>query len=219
MDAFYYNIPEAVWNVSPEGVFNISYIGLIGGDYFFALRAEDKDDRKTGIWPFSVIGLGDELIAENLLVPPTVGFLRTTVRKGDFLTILGYAAPESKIEVEVDGWLLTEMGKAENSGFYKVLIPTTELSFGAHTIQTRQEDKDKKKSDLSLKRTFVVSKLFFPQTDLNSDDILNISDWSIFLSRFYSKDEAQRRGLDFNEDGKIDLSDFSIFIRTPNSTP
>ena len=214
VDALYFNIPEAALSVSPNGVFSASYIGLIGGNYFFALRAEDKDSRKTGIWPFTVIGLGDELVGENLLVPPTVGFLRAAVRKGDLLTVMGYAAPESAIEIEVDGWLLREKGGAGINGFYKMLIPTSELSLGVHTIQVRQKDRSGKTSDFSLKRTFVVSKLFFPETDLNNDDKINISDWSVFLSLFHSENKEQKMRLDFNEDGKVNLSDFGIFIKT-----
>jgi len=213
VDELYYSVPEAAWSVSQDGKFDASYTGLIGGNYFFVLRFEDKDGRKTGIQSFKV-SLGDELFIENILVPPTVGFLRTVVRKGDFLAVLGYAAPESIIEVKVDGWLIKEKGETKADGFYKILIPTSDLSFGVHKIQTQQKDRDGAESDFSLEQTFVISRLFLPKTDLNSDDKIDIGDWSIFLSLWSLEDREKKIRLDFNNDGKVDISDFAVFIRT-----
>jgi hypothetical protein len=200
--------------VSEDGRFDASYNGLLAGDYFFALRVEDKDGRKTGIRPFPIASFKDELIAENLLMPPTIGFFRATVRKGDPLTVMGYSAPESIIEAEVDGWPLQDTTKSNADGFYKILVPTSDLSFGEHRIQLRQQDKNGEKSDFSLKKIFTVSRLVSPETDLNNDDRININDWSIFLFLFNSEDKEQKIKVDFNEDNKVDLSDFAIFIKT-----
>ena len=215
IDEIYRNVPETSYTISESGEFQATFVALLGGDYFFALRAEDKDGRKTGIWSFTVNLLSqNELVAEHLLVPPTIGFLRGAVRKGDPLTVMGYATPLSSIEIELDGWPHDAEIKAGEGGFYKILIPTAELPFGAHTIRSRQKDADGKASEFSTKRVFMVSKLFVPKTDLNNDDKINISDWSIFLSRWESDKGGARESIDLNDDGKIDISDFSIFIRT-----
>jgi hypothetical protein len=214
IDASYYKVPETEFAMSDDGNFFVIYTGLISGNYFFGLRAEDKDNRKTGIWSFDIELTGDnQLLAKDLLAPPTIGFLRTAVRKGDFLTVTGYAAPFSVVKIEIDDNLVQEV-KADADGFYKALVDTTELSFDKHNIQTRQKTNNGKTSNFSLKKTFVVSKLFFPKTDFNNDDKIDISDWSVFLSRWKSNDEEGKKQLDFNEDGKVDICDFSAFLRT-----
>jgi hypothetical protein len=68
-------------------------------------------------------------------------------------------------------------------------------------------------SDFSIRRSAVVSQLFTPIADLNGDDKVDISDWSIFLAEYGSPGGAGG-SLDLNGDGKVDITDFSIFIRT-----
>jgi len=219
IDALYQEVPEAEYTISNYGAFRVVYIGLVdiaplGGNYFFGLRAEDKDNRKTGIKSFNIGTLSNQLVFENIWMPPTIGFLRGAIRKGDFLTVTGYAEPSSIIEIEVDDKTLGKEAEAIEDGFYKALIDTSELSFGEHVIRTRQKRTSDKTSDFSLKKTFVVSKLFFPEVDFNNDDKVDISDLSIFLPLWKSENKEEKMRLDFNGDGKVDISDFSVFLRT-----
>ncbi|MEK7646957.1 MAG: hypothetical protein AAB378_01110, partial [Patescibacteria group bacterium] len=215
VDEVYRNVPDVLYAFSEEGDFQARFSALLGGEYFFALRAKDTDGRKTGIWPFTVNLLeNNQLVAENLFVPPTMGFLRTAVRKGDVLTVLGYAAPESAVEFELDGWPVNAAAQADASGFYKILIPTADLEFGAHVMQARQKDAGGVISDFSTRQTFTVSQLFFPKADLNNNGIININDWSIFLARWRARGKEMDMSIDLNDDGKINLSDFSIFMKT-----
>jgi hypothetical protein len=217
IDDMFKNMPILFYSMSPEGIFETTLTALLGGNYLFALRAEDKDGRKTGVWSFKIDFLStNDLVAENLFVPPTIGFLRNAIRKGDFVTIVGYAAPLSIMDIEIDGKPIDQNISAGYDGFYKVLVETADLSFGTHSARARQKNKDGKLSDFSQQVTFTVSKLFFPQTDLNSDGQIDIKDWSIFLSKWSSSDPAVRARLDFNGDGQVNLSDFSLFVRTLN---
>jgi hypothetical protein len=160
------------------------------------------------------LDVSGSLTVKNIFIPPTLGFLRTNVTKGDFLALNGYALPDSQIDIEIDGEIIKEKTQAAQDGFYKLLYNTAGLSFGQHTIRVREMAPDGEISDFSLQKTFSVSQLFVPMTDLNSDGIINISDWSIFLSIWGSKDKEQGKRIDFNGDGKINISDFSIFVRT-----
>ena len=214
VNGLYYVIPQAIYNITDNGAFTISYTALLGGDYIFGLQAEDKDGRKTGIRPFAVdLSSQNELVATNLFLVPTIGFARNTVRKGDVLKVIGYGAANNTIEFEIDGQLQTFTAQAGSDGLYQKLITTADYSLGSHTIRVRQKNKNTA-SGFSYKKTFAVSQLFFPVTDLNGDGKIDISDWSIFLSKWNSKDPAARDQLDLNGDGKVDVSDFSLFIRT-----
>ncbi|MDZ4286091.1 MAG: MBG domain-containing protein [Candidatus Sungbacteria bacterium] len=214
VNGLYYVIPEAIYNITDDGAFTISYTALLGGDYIFGLQAEDRGGRKTGIRPFTVnLTSQNELVATDLFLAPTISFARNTVRKGDVLKVIGYGAANTTIEFEVDGQLLASTAQAGSDGLYQKLITTADYSLGDHTIRVRQKSKNTT-SGFSYKKTFAVSQLFFPVTDLNSDGKIDISDWSIFLSKYNSKDPAVREQLDLNDDGKVDISDFSLFIRS-----
>ena len=213
-DALYRSIPQATYNVSPDGTFDVTYTGLFGGNYVFGLQAEDKDGQKSGIVQASVDLLSyDKLIVQNLLLPPTLSFLRTSVRLGDVVTVSGYAATNSSVEFEIDGKLSPVKAVAGGDGHYSAQISTATFSSGKHSIRVR-EVVGGKTSPFSINRDFSVSTVFFPVTDLNNDGKINISDWSIFLSLWTSKNEEARKRIDFNGDGKVDLADFSIFMQS-----
>ncbi len=219
IESLYTEVPAAEYTISDYGAFRVVYVGLIdiapmGGDYFFGLQTEDKNGRKTGVKSFNVGASNNQLTFENVLMAPTAGFLRGTVRKGDSLIIMGYAEPSSSIEIEVDDKIIEKKAQAGEDGFYKASVDTSELSFGEHSIRARQKQTSGKASDFSLKKNFTVSELFFPKTDLNNDGKINISDLSIFLSSWKSGSKDEKAQIDFNGDGKVDISDFSAFLRT-----
>ncbi|MBI2037039.1 MAG: hypothetical protein HYT14_01605, partial [Candidatus Liptonbacteria bacterium] len=152
---------------------------------------------------------------KNIFAAPTVGFAGpSATTKGGFVAFIGYATPGSSIELEIDGAALAKKETAAANGSYKALFNTAELAFGSHRVRARQIDAEGAASDFSAQKTFTVSQLPVPRADLNSDGIITISDWSIFLSRWRTKDPDLRATLDLNGDGKVDIADFSVFIRT-----
>ena len=213
-DSLYRAAPQGVYTVSADGTFDVTYIGLYGGDYIFGLQAEDKEGLKSGIVQATVNLLSaDKLIVNNIFLPPTLGFFRTAVRAGDFVTAAGEAAAGSTVELEIDGKIQPQTVKAGADGSYKILVGTAPLALGTHSARVHQKSEGRI-SDFSSSKTFTVSKVFFPVTDLNNDGKINITDWSIFLSLWTSKDEVARKRIDFNGDGKVDLADFSIFMQS-----
>jgi hypothetical protein len=213
-DSAYRSTPQAVYDVSADGTFSVSYTGLFGGNYIFGLQAVDKNGNNSGIVPASVDLLSaDKLIVRNLFLPPTLNFLRTSVRVGDVVSINGYAAAGSTVEIEIDGNLSGATAKAGIDGAYKTLVGTAQFATGTHTVRVRQKSGGKT-SVYSSNKSFVVSKIFFPVTDLNNDGKIDVSDWSIFLSLWNSKGQEARKRIDFNGDGKVDLADFSVFMQS-----
>ena len=57
-----------------------------------------------------------------------------------------------------------------------------------------------------------VSDLILPEADFNSDNRINIIDWSIFLASWGSDDPEEQRRADLNKDGTVSIGDFGIFL-------
>lgn len=192
---------------SDDGSFKTTFLGILQSQHSFGIMIKDKEGNTTQSKFFNVDTISDSLTAKNIIVPPTVGMNNSSVRRGNNAVISGYTVPESSVMLEIDGKIKKE-AKSDKDGLYKLDFPTGELEFGQHSIKTKL-----KESSFSPTKTFVVSRLIAPKTDLSGDGKMDIKDWSIFLSRWGSKDKAQKKLIDLNEDGKIDISDFSIFIK------
>jgi len=201
---------------SSNGNFEIVFDGLASGSAAYALLVQDKDGRtaQTKIYNLNLLNSSSELDINDILVSPTIGFSRSTITKGDFLAIIGYATPKSKVVIEVDGQEIATSVVAGADGSYKYLYNTALLGLGSHTIRASQTTSDGVQSEFSPQKVFFTTNLAVPKTDFNNDGKLNITDWSIFLSHWFSADSATRLLDDLNGDGKLNATDFSIFIRT-----
>ena len=200
--------------IGKEGDFHASFVGVLQGQNSFSLRIKDKDGRITQSKFFNIDTISSSLTKKEILVPPTLGFVKSAVTRGESAVVLGYASPGHKVRAEIDGKIKVESG-AGNDGSYSIIIPTGELEFGAHSISAKQVNPaTKQESDLSPLSSFTVSRLQQVNADLNGDNAVDIRDWSIFLARWGSKQEGSWQQIDFNSDGKVDVSDFSIFIRS-----
>jgi hypothetical protein len=201
---------------SSNGTFAISAAGLPPGASSYAIVATDSSNRTTQVKIFGA-NLTDPsqlLRVQNILLSPTLGLIQSTITKGGFLGIIGSATPGYKIETEIDGQLISNITNADSNGNYKLLINTANLSFGSHTVRTRQVTPNYTKSDFSPQQAFSITKIFTPNMDFNNDGVIDIKDWSIFISRWNSTDPRVRILDDLNGDGKVDVQDFSIFVRT-----
>ena len=196
-----------------DGTFEIIQEGLPTVKFFFALRAEDKDGRKTGILAFDVdLRRRDELIVKDIFFPPTVGFENTVVTKNQDVRVMGYAAPNNKVEVKIDDIIKGET-QSDGTGFWTLAVSALELDFGEHYLRARQINESNRESNFSFPQAFKVSPLETSRADFNNDNKVNITDWSIFLYRWGSEDESLKSRIDMNNDGNINIKDFSIFLK------
>jgi len=209
----YANIPLKIYSISPEGVFEITLAALLQGQYFFALTAKDKDGRTTGILPFSVDFISSErLVAEDIFLPPTVGLAKTVISTGGDLTLVGYSAPNSEIEIVIDS-ANKAVTTSDKNGSYNFATSTAGFKLGDHNIKARQKNQSGRYSDFSLTRVFRISQLISPKADLNGDDKVGIADWSIFLFRWASKDAKLKNTVDLDGNGVVNIADLSIFLK------
>ena len=214
IDLIYQNTPIKTSEIKADGSFIITSTALLQGEYLFALIAKDKDGRKTGVVAFNAdLSSNGLLEAKDIFLPPTLDFEKTIVVLGKDIKMLGYATPKKKIEIEIDGILKREVASDVN-GFWSFSTSTAPFRSGNHYARARQTNDSGKHSEFSPSRVFRVSLLDSPKSDFNNDDKINITDWSIFLFRWGSKDVSLREKIDMNDDGKIDISDLSIFLKT-----
>ncbi len=153
------------------------------------------------------------LTLDASLLSPTLGLIHPTVRRGDVVGAVGMAIPGYLVGVQIDGKTIAS-GTVDEDGAYKILVPTTGLALGSHTIRVRQVSPSGAQSEYAPQKVFTVTTLFTPQTDFNQDGVINVQDWSIFLSRWSSTVPSVRLLDDLNGDGKVDVTDLSIFVRT-----
>lgn len=211
-DGSYVQVPLKDKEISANGSFVISYTAILGGDYLFALQVKDKDGRSTGVLAYNVSLKEDLFEVKDILVQPTIGFEKSSVSKDQILKVMGYAAPNNTVELEVDGLKYKEI-KADQSGFWSLDIDAIYLAYGEHRARVRQIDSSGKMSIFSPMRIFRISKLPFTKADLDGNGVINISDWSIFLFHWGSDDESVRKQNDLNGDGQVNIFDFSIFLQ------
>ena len=197
---------------SEEGEFRISYIGILQTDHSYGLIIEDASGRRTQTKFYNIDTVSNSLTEKDIFSSPTIDLYRSSVTKGDFIKVIGSASAGNKILVQLDNNITYETS-ASSSGQYQMLINTARLPFGTHTLRAKQREKvGFKESDWSTIKSFSIVATVVPEADFNSDGIIDIKDWSVFLSRWKGNSEA-RKILDLNHDGKVDLSDLGIFLR------
>lgn len=199
---------------SEDGKFRVDFVGILQSTHSFGIVIKDKENRASQSKFFNIDTLTNSLTAKEILVPPTLDFANPSVTRGNNSIIVGNASPEHSVYIEIDGKIKKET-KAEKDGSYKLTLPSGDLDFGPHKVRVKQADPlEKKESDFSITRIFTVSRLPQVRADLSGDGRIDIKDWSMFLSRWSSKDREQKKIIDFNGDGKVNISDFSIFVKS-----
>ena len=169
--------------------------------------------RSSGLSAYTVnLTSADKLIIGDIFMPPTISLDFTTVTTGKDVLVSGYATPGSSIEIKVDD-ILNYRTAAGSDGFYKLALNTQNFGAKDHFITARQVDGRGNNSDYSAMKNLTVSLLAYPRADLNGDGLIDVSDWSIFLSRWNSNSNDLRITLDMNGDGKVDITDLSVFLK------
>jgi hypothetical protein len=207
-------IPVGQSTASSDGSFDISFSGVLPGAVSYGLVVTDKEGTGSQTKVYNLeVPESDSVSVTDILIPPTIGFLRGAVARGDNLVITGYGVPQSSIRLFVGDIQSSESARTDDAGRYRIVLNTVNMALGSHEFRVRETTPQGVESDFSVRRSAVVSQLFTPSADLNGDDKVDISDWSIFLAEYGSPGGAGG-SLDLNGDGKVDITDFSIFIRT-----
>lgn len=204
-----------------NGRFSTSIGGLERGVYTFGIFAKDTEGRKSVTFPSTFsIGAGTNTVVGNILLPPTMVALKTTVASGESVSVSGQAAPEATIELigvrqDKNAASDTPM-KAETvadaAGKWSILLETIGFPVDTYELKARLRSSTLGVSEFSYGLFVGVGKAptldFAKRSDMNKDNRVNIVDFSILLFH-WGKDSAI---ADINASSKVDLTDFSILI-------
>ncbi len=206
-------ISDNAVTILPSGDFGFILAKIIQGNYTYGLLVEDKDGRKSQAKVYNVDFISAGSFTREILVSPTVSVDKELIRKGDILKVSGYAYPKLKVVLNLGGIDYETFTK--DDGTYEFSVSTGLLSIGNNFLRVKQIDaKADVESEWSPTKNLNVSLSVAAAVDLNGDGIIDISDWSVFLVRFKSKDSQLVSSVDFNRDKKTDVADFSIFLKS-----
>ncbi|MHB9019408.1 MAG: fibronectin type III domain-containing protein [Minisyncoccota bacterium] len=205
-------LPNFDIETTGKGDFNKTFIGLFQSNYLFALEGIDKTGQSGGIISFTTNLLSNNsLVVNEIFLPPTISVQNKFITKGNEIKVVGYAYPNSSIELKIDN-VLRINSLANDSGYYEAIINTSRFSPKVHFIAAKQTDRYGRSSEFSTSKNFTVSSLSNPRADFNGDNVIDIRDWSIFLFR-WKANPTLRAFNDLNLDGKVDILDLSIFLK------
>ncbi|MFZ2886884.1 MAG: hypothetical protein WA021_03640 [Minisyncoccia bacterium] len=148
----------------------------------------------------------------NILMPPTISVNATQIDPGELLTISGYTVPEAIVNTEINSGRRTTLSSdASTGGVWSLQVDTNSLDEGPNTAKSSFELTSAVRSGFGKSVSFLVGEgaLGTPgSADINGDDKINLTDFSIFLLSWGTDNIAS----DFNSDGNVNLADFSIML-------
>jgi len=206
-----------------DAKFSFTLDNLSPGNYLFTLYSEDRDGRRSSLYTFPVkLEAGQTITAGNILLSPTIDVDKLEVKRGDFISIFGYAQSFADVVINVSSeeelFLRTNTNR---DGFYLYQLGTDILEKGDHFTKSKSILANQLVSNYSRVVSFKVGdrtiskevKKVCGKADLNCDGRVNLIDFSIAaywykrkLSSSFALIEKER----LNGDGKVDLVDFSI---------
>jgi hypothetical protein len=203
----------------PDANFSITLTGLTGGNYIFAIYAEDKDGIRSSLLTFPVsVTYGAATNVSGIFIAPTIAVDKSEVKKGDNIAIFGQSAPQADIIISVNSEE-EFFGKtiSDKDGIYLYNFDTSFVDYGMHHTKSKASIGNQAVSGFSNVISFKVgTKNVFAKlpakcpkkADLNNDCKVNLVDFSIVA--YWYKRPSPPKNIDLNGDGKIDLIDFSI---------
>ncbi|MBI4050165.1 MAG: fibronectin type III domain-containing protein [Candidatus Doudnabacteria bacterium] len=207
----------ATTTADPAAAFQVTIGSLTTGIYSFSFYAEDTKGVKTPSHSFiQSVTSGVTTTVDNIFLGPTIGASHSIIKQGDTMNFFGYTAPASTVSVFVNSHQqYIEKVTAENSGAWFRAFNTAVLEIGGHTSKS-QSAKANLLSPYSSTLEFHVGDKSVKaspsgeskRSDLNNDDRVNLTDFSILL---YNWNKFGGKG-DINNDGIVNLTDFSILL-------
>lgn len=200
-----------------NGSFQISLGRLPDGVFNFGIRAKDVEGKFSILQVYTVtITSGVAVLVKGILLPPTLGLDKATVRPGENIIFSGRTAPGLEVN-----FVLTPSNQevkkiiADPSGKWIFILNMSKEELGTYEAKVRVIE-GKNISDFSPSVSFeVIGQKEIPQFkkeksryDLNNDSKVNLIDFNI-MAYWYLRENAPSE-VDFNSDGKVDLMDFSI---------
>jgi hypothetical protein len=199
------------------GFFSKLLTGLSPGDHSFSLYGVDWINLTTAPHVINVYApIYTQTNITDILLSPTLQISDNEILQGEDIIASGSAKPDSNITLFTESPLRTYYATATSSGAWSYTIDNTdEYVVGDYTIYAMAQDDFGVQSFVSIALGFsVVSATGGSGTacgditrgDLNCDDSINLTDFSILMYYWGTANAT----ADMNTDGVVNLTDFSI---------
>ncbi len=208
----------AVTQSGPDATFQINLANLPAGTYNFGVSAKDPQGNHSAIQTFSsTLTPGAETVISGIFFPPTITADKVQVKRGDVLTLFGYAAPQGQVAVMVNS--LNEISATVTStasGLWTYPVSTDQLEMGGHTAHVWEAadgnvTPDSEIFSFTVGNTDVAAPPVSAgpsKGDVNGDGKVNLLDFSIMAYWWGKSNPPATLRLDGKPE--IDLADFSI---------
>ncbi len=204
----------------PSARFDIELSNVTPGTSTFSLFSEDSQGRvgKTSNFTISVTQ-GTTTTVSGIFLGPTIATDKTSVRRGETISILGTTAPASEVTVFVLSTSETTYKvNAGSDGLYVLQLIADNLELGDHSAKSKAVAPTSEISVFSSPVAFTVVDQVTPDPctgkrpgDLNCDGRVNLTDFSILLFYWKKTNPANPRA-DINSDGRVTIVDLSILL-------
>jgi len=183
----------------------------------FGFWSEDPDGLRSTLLTLTFRVLtGSVTTISGVHISPTIDVSSKSVVKGESVDIYGHTIPETDVHVHINSEEeFVEKTQSQDTGEWKLTFDTSPLAEEFHTAKAlfrMDAGNNVVKSGFSKSVSFHVGKVggeaACPEADLNKDDSVNLTDFSMLLYNWGTDDPC----ADQNQNGTVDLIDFSIMM-------
>lgn len=154
---------------------------------------------------------------EGILIPPTIAVSDATVNPGDIVTFAGQGIPNANIELSIGNNVRIERTTTDSGGYWNIDLNTASLPAAQYTARVRSIIGS---GSLTTESAFSSSLQLFlgvdgsPTTpsDLNTDGLVNLIDFSILIFWWGTAGGDSDPPADINGNGRVSIEDFSILL-------
>lgn len=221
--------PNADVHILLDGV----TVGIVNADskadFYFEITDVSAGVASFGFWSEDVNGLKSTLLTltfrvtsgavttiAGVYIAPSIDTDKQSVRQGEDILIFGQTVPGTTVNIHINSEEEhIVQASSTDEGAWGFTFNTEPLAEDFHTAKAYFEigvEGNMIQSGFSKSVSFAVSQLggeaVCPEADLNQDDRVNLTDFSILLY-YWGTDNACS---DQNQNGSVELIDFSIMM-------
>ncbi len=153
----------------------------------------------------------------GVILPPTISVATQDINPGEVVTVSGQAIPNATIELHVGEDELVETGFSDSNGRWSIALDTGKLAVAEHIIKARSVTGE---PPLTTQSNFSSSLQLFvgvdgqvtTPSDLNRDNKVNLTDFSILIFWWGTNAGDSSPSADINGNGNVGIEDFSILL-------
>lgn len=206
-------------SAGPTGFFNQIFTGLQPATHSLLIYGVDQNGRATApIFIDVYTPIYQQTTVSDIVLPPTISVSETEIEPGDDLIVWGTTVPSASLTVFTESQLRSYSASADSVGDWDYTITDTSdyIPGDYRTYAIAQSGVLQSLASTALGFTVLSSSGLTPTPagcnishgDLNCDNIVNLTDFSILMFYWGTNQTA----ADINSDSTINLTDFSIMM-------